>query len=178
MAANENTQVANQKPLPSKGDDYIYAVVDPQQKYFSNKASENKKKFYWIQILILCCGAAIPLTVVAELIWFTECKNFSEILSTFFAVAITILTGLDKLKQYQFEWINNRKTSERLKRERNYYAMKSGPYNDCEATELEKLLVVRVEGIISDDVDNFVKQKESIQKPSDEKIDNINKNKE
>ena len=64
-------------------------------------------------------------------------------------VVIALIAGMLSVYKFQENWINYRTTAETLKKEKYQFLTKSGMYWDKKDTELFKVLVSRVEAIIS-----------------------------
>ena len=133
--------------------EYIENRVKSQQNWYEKKASKNKRLFMHFQTAVIVLGAAIPVLVVCEQL--TTVKGWSSPVSAFISAIIAILAGIDKLRQPQANWFNFRANEEMLKKEQWLHEFKAGPYRNVKHAEVNKLLVERVESIISADIARF-----------------------
>ena len=147
---------------------YIEERLTAQQAWYETKASANKRVFMNYQTTVIIFGALIPLIVVFEPVF--KMEGWTGPASAVIAAIIAILTGLDKLNQPQANWFNYRANEEMLKKEEWMYKFKAGPYRGIHPTEVDKVLVERVESVISADIARFAQAEyqkdESIDKPS------------
>ena len=162
--------------------EYIKKRLEDQQIWYMNKASKNKRRFMNFQTIIIILGALIPLIVVFDdfiilnIIPATQDSPGFTITPLHFtaimAAIIAILAGIDKLTQPQANWFNYRANEEMLKKEEWMYKFKTGPYTGLDDSEAEKLLVDRVESIISVDIARFTSAE---YKPEPEDLNGNNK---
>jgi hypothetical protein len=157
---------------------YIDSRWKGQREYFSKKSSEAQGKYVKIQIWIMLCGAisATVLTLDLDSIVHNlgvaaipEKFSLNKIICGILSMAVVILTGLDKLKQYREEWVKNRKNCERLKREICSYKFNTGAYAEFEGAEdkakisaKDRLFVERVETVLGEDLDEFLNNKNNL----------------
>jgi len=66
-----------------------------------------------------------------------------------------IITGLTQLEKYQENWIIYRTTNELLKKEKYSYENEAGDYTDLDESKRKKLLVERVESIVSSETSKY-----------------------
>ena len=132
-------------------DDYLKERVETQRKWYETKASMNKKTFLTYQTYIIILGALIPVLVAFEIV-VPELKKWGGPITAAISAVIAIIAGLDKLRQPQPNWFNYRANEETIKKEEWLYKYKAGQYRDLSAQEANRLLVERVESIISADI--------------------------
>ena len=138
--------------------EYIEERLEKQKDWYQGKASYNKKRFMNFQTTIIILGALIPLIVVfvgSSVLTVGAIEISSGHISAVIAAIIAILAGIDKLTQPQTNWFNYRANEEMLKKEKWMFEFNSGPYNGLKGAVAEKLLVDRVESIISSDIARF-----------------------
>jgi len=123
-------------------EEYIKERLEDQIEWYSKKASKNKLYNNWFKTLIIILSATIPFVVGIE---FNE--TVRNVVLSAIGVVITILSGLSGLLKFQEKWTEYRTTSETLKHEKYLFKAKAFPY--CEEKEPYKLLVARIEDIIS-----------------------------
>ena len=79
-------------------------------------------------------------------------KEWGGPISAVISAIIAVIAGLDKLFQPQPNWFNYRANEEMIKKEEYHHKYKAGVYNGLSEEEASKLLVERVESIISADI--------------------------
>lgn len=126
-------------------DEYITKRVDEQQKYFSKKATDNKGKYELLSIIKLLLSLVI--SVATPIVG--ECSVWSIIISIISAT-IAFIEGLVFIKKYNDKWINYRKSSESIKREKYFFTTKSEKYRNVACEEANDLFVQNIESIIRD----------------------------
>lgn len=85
---------------------------------------------------------------------FTPNLPHNSIIVGILGVIIAVATGLMALNKYHENWIEYRKTAESLKHEKYLFQTQSGVYEKDKAF---KLLVMRVESILSKENNQWVK---------------------
>lgn len=68
---------------------------------------------------------------------------------------IAIVAGLTQLEKYQENWIMHRTTSELLKKEKYYYENQVGEYSESDELKRKKILVERIESIVSSETSKY-----------------------
>ena len=132
-------------------ENYIKERVVDQRRWYEKKATENKQQFMTFQTWIIVLGALIPVIVACESV-LPLLKEYGGPVTAIISAAISILAGLDKLKQPQPNWFNYRACEEALKKEEWMYKCKAGPYLTLPAKTADPLFVERIESIISADI--------------------------
>ncbi len=90
----------------------------------------------------------------------------TRVISSVLGGAIAVVTGISQLEKYQENWILYRTTTEILKKEKYFYENSVGEYSDLDESKRKRLLVERVESIVSSETSKYFtvhqpKQKES-----------------
>ncbi len=124
---------------------YIEERLNGQQQWYSAKSSLNKKYHTQLKISTIVLSVLIPFISGLE-------KQLPEeapilLLLAILGSLVAVLTAISGLMKFKEKWINYRTASERLKKERLFWATKTGPY--AQHMEGFDLLVKRVESIIS-----------------------------
>lgn len=135
--------------------EYVEQRLKHQQQWYEEHASTNKRMFMRYQAVIIVLGALIPVVVVLGETY--TMTNISGPLSAAISAVISILAGIDKLQQPQTNWFNYRSNEEALKKEQWMYLFNAGPYDGLARIDADRLLVERVESIISADIARFTK---------------------
>ena len=137
--------------------EYIENRLESQRSWYERKANINKKSFMNYQKIIIILGAVIPVNVILFHLVPNEYQQFEGLINALISCVIAIVAGFDKLSQPQTNWFNYRANEEVLKKEKHLYEFKAGPYRDVDTDEeMKKLLVERVESVISADISRFV----------------------
>lgn len=128
--AQETERPKNEKDITAYDiESYINQRWNSQRNYFS-KSSQKKQKFFNVcQVLIIVLSAlsvtvlTIDLDSLGAPKW---CSN--KIVCAILSLAVIVVSGIDKLKQYNAEWIKDRKATEKLKSEICKYKFGVDPY--------------------------------------------------
>ncbi len=130
--------------------DYKANRLEEQINWHSKKARHNKFKFRLCQIIILCVSASIPIINAVQI------ENIQiHIISSIFGGIIVVVTGVTQLEKYQENWILYRTSTELLKKEKFFFENNVGEYSSLEEVEKNKLLVERVESIVSAETSKY-----------------------
>lgn len=132
-------------------ENYLEERVTKQREWYETKANENKKTFISYQTVIIILGAVIPVLVTCESI-VPFLKLYGGQITAVISAVISVIAGLDKLKQPQPNWFNYRANEEAIKKEEWFYRYKAGPYKKLQANDAQILFVERIESIISADI--------------------------
>jgi hypothetical protein len=130
--------------------DYKKERLQFQIEWHSDKARHNKKMFRLYQIIILISGAIIPIVNAIDYADFQ-----TRLISSIFGGLVVILTGLTQLEKYQDNWIMYRTSTELLKKEKYFFENNAGEYSSLGEDEKTKLLVERVESIVSAETSKY-----------------------
>jgi hypothetical protein len=79
----------------------------------------------------------------------------TRIISSIIAGIIVVVTGITQLEKYQENWILYRTNSELLKKEKYFFENNIGEYSNPDEKERNKLLVERVESIVSSETSKY-----------------------
>ena len=140
-------------------DDYIEQRVKKQREWYEAKANANKKTFLAYQTYIIILGALIPVLVAFEVV-VPELKDWGGPITALISAVIAVIAALDKLRQPQPNWFNYRANEETIKKEEWLYKYRAGQYRGLGDQEANRLLVERVESIISADIARITNLKE------------------
>jgi Protein of unknown function (DUF4231) len=134
----------------SQGSAYKNERLEQQIKWHSEKARHNKRRFRLYQIITLVGSAVIPIVNV------TDFANLpTRILSSAIGSIIVVATGITQLEKYQESWILYRTTAELLKKEKYFFENCAGEYSGLGSDEKKKLMVERVESIVSSETSKY-----------------------
>jgi uncharacterized protein DUF4231 len=144
-----------------KPSDYKIARLEDQIKWHSRKARENKKRFRMYEIITIFSSVIIPIVNVLD---FADLQT--RIVSSVLGATVAIVAGITQLEKYQENWIMYRTTSELLKKEKYYYENQVGEYSEPDELKRKKLLVERVESIVSSETSKYFTVHQPKQKQS------------
>jgi hypothetical protein len=130
--------------------DYKKERLQFQIEWHSGKARHNKKMFRLYEIIILVSGAIIPIVNAIDYGDF-QTRSISSILGGI----VVISTGLSQLEKYQENWILYRTSTELLKKEKYFFENNVGEYINLDEDKKMKLLVERVESIVSSETSKY-----------------------
>jgi hypothetical protein len=140
---------------------YLEERVKAEREWYEKKANKNKKTFFTYQTIIIILGALIPVLVAFEGA-IDLLKVWGGPIAALISAVIAVIAGLDKLGQPQPNWFNYRANEETMKKEEWLYKYRAGQYQGLDDQEANRLLVERIESIISADIARVtnLKQKE------------------
>ncbi|XZF14084.1 DUF4231 domain-containing protein [Chitinophagaceae bacterium MMS25-I14] len=111
---------------------YIEDRVNPCLDWYDRKSKINKHTYFTFTISEIVLAALIPfISGMHE----ADADKIKYILSLI-GVILTILGGIALLGKYQEKWINYRRISENIKKEKYMYLMKVAPYDGSDAEEI------------------------------------------
>jgi Protein of unknown function (DUF4231) len=134
----------------SEPTDYKETRLEKQIEWHSKKSKQNKLRFRLYQIVILIAGAIIPIINVANVGDFQ-----TRVVSSIIGGMIVVVTGVTQLEKYQENWILYRTSAELLKKEKYFFENNVGEYSKADGPEKNKLLVERVESIVSAETSKY-----------------------
>jgi len=146
--------------------DYKETRLEKQIEWHSKKSRQNKHRFGLFQIIILVASAIIPIVNVASI-----GDIQTRIISSIIGGIIVVITGLTQLEKYQENWILYRTSAELLKKEKYFFENNVGEYSSLIDVEKNRLLVERIESIVSAETSKYftIHQPEKVQKGEDSK---------
>ena len=123
-------------------EEYLESRVDDQIKWYSSKATTNKRLHIWSRSIIIVFSVVIPL--IAGLGFDSSITNITlGLLGTL----IAIISGISALLKFQEKWTEYRITSQTLKHEKMLFLTKTSPFDNEE--DAFNTLVTRIENLIS-----------------------------
>lgn len=129
---------------------YLEDRLTEQMKWYETKANENKSRFQIFQTVIIIASVIIPIVNLIDFATF-EIRIISSVLGG----TVAGVTAFIQLKKYQENWLLYRATEENLKKEKYLFLYDAGPYSDAIDDNRKKILVERVESIISSETSQF-----------------------
>ena len=141
---------------PSRAFNYKEERLENQIQWYSRKARYNKTRYKTFQTIILVAGAMIPLINIVDFLDLSV-----RIITSLLGGVIIVITGLTLLQRYEENWILYRATVELLKREKYLYENETGDYYALSDPQKNRLLVERVESIVSPETSRYFATRES-----------------
>jgi hypothetical protein len=113
--------------------------LNDQLAWYDSKSQVNRRYHVAAILSQVIIGASIPICA-----WITP-----PLVLALLGGAIVVINGASSAFQWEYNWINYRATTERLKHEKYLYAAQAGPYKVESDAERTRLLAERVEGVVS-----------------------------
>ena len=139
-------------------DEYLKNRLEAQIDWFDAKSVINKRWYRRCQLTQLIAASLITLSGI----FIGESFLHLRYLIPFLGAVIAIISGILGLYKFQENWLQYRTTSETLKHEKYLFLTRSEPFT---GTDSLKLLVERVEGMISKENTNWSQYMRRVYKP-------------
>ena len=124
MAQEPSSKPKNEKDIRAFDvEDYIQQRWNSQRNYFSKSSQKKQKYFNFCQITIIVLSA-LSVTILTLDLDVKVIKIVCSVLS----LLVIIISGIDKLKQFNAEWVKDRRATEKLKSEICRYKFGVAPY--------------------------------------------------
>ena len=131
---------------------YIKERLDDQISWYEKKSAYNKIRFRITQIIIIIAGAIIPIINLSV----PKGSEENALLTTaILGSIVTIVAAFSQMEKYFETWILYRTTVEALKREKFLYANDAANYSNLKDEDKNRLLVERVEVLLSSENSKF-----------------------
>ncbi|MBO7566717.1 MAG: DUF4231 domain-containing protein [Bacteroidales bacterium] len=112
---------------------YIQERWNSQRNHFSKSSRNNQKWFNFCQItIIVLSGLSVTILTIDMDV------KLIKIICSILSLLVIIVSGIDKLKQYNAEWVSDRRATEKLKSEICKYKFGVAPYTVPEKPEEKK----------------------------------------
>ncbi len=139
MAQEQSSNPKNEKDITAFDvESYIQQRWNSQRNYFSKSSQKKQKYFNRCQILIILLSALSVTILTVDLDYFTGLPWTNKVICAILSLAVIVVSGIDKLKQYNAEWIKDRKATEKLKSEICKYKFGVDPYTVPTKSEEKK----------------------------------------
>lgn len=126
-----------------------YGRLDAQIRYYDDKSVGSQRWYKWIKFFEILAAAGIPLAA-----------HYFPLIISALGTSILIFEALLHLNQWQHNWVTYRSTCESLRHEKYTYLGQAGPYDGLSEEEARKLLVDRVESLISTEHSKWISGRE------------------
>ncbi len=134
MAQEAESKPKNEKDITAFDvESYIQQRWNSQRNYFSKSSQRKQKWFNFCQItIIILSGLSVTILTIDMDV------KLIKIICSILSLLVIIVSGIDKLKQYNAEWIKDRKATEKLKSEICKYKFGVDPYTVPTKSEEKK----------------------------------------
>lgn len=132
-----------------KEPDSGYQRLEKQIAWYDTKSMSAQRAYKWTKITEILFAATIPFVA-----------GINITLTAILGVAITLIEGLQQMNQWAQNWTTYRSTCEALRHEKYSYIGKSGVYEGKEEAEAKRILVQRVESLISTEHSKWISRQE------------------
>ncbi len=158
---------------------YISERLDDQISWYEKKSTHNKLRFRICQLIVIVASAVIPIINLGIPLAGGageaggDSHNYLLALgiTAILGGVITIVTALSQMDTYFETWVLYRTTAEALKRERFLYINNAADYSNLMDTVKNKLLVERVEAMLSSENSKFLSFQQQSKQQSEQQLD-------
>jgi hypothetical protein len=123
-----------------------YPRLEQQITWYDTKSGSAQRWFKRTRFAQIAITAAVPVAAYLAMPPVTAAL----------AGVILVLETIQQLNQWQHNWITYRSTCEALRHEKYTYLGRVGPYDDVDSDGAKKVLVERVESLISTEHSKWV----------------------
>lgn len=134
-----------------------YVRLDSQVDWYDKKSQAAQRNYKLSKLAIIIAAAAIPVLSIDGYVYTVAA----------FGALIAIAEGLQHLNQWHHNWITYRATCEALRHEKFTYIERANPYEIEDDVEARRLLVERVESLISTEHSKWIAAQEDSAKSDD-----------
>lgn len=115
-----------------------YLRLEQQVQWYDRKSSDAQRFYKRTKLVSFVLSGSVPLLA-----------TINSLATAIVGVLVVIFEGLQQLNQWQHNWITYRSTCEALRHEKYSYIGRAGIYDELSDADAKKLLVERVEALIS-----------------------------
>jgi hypothetical protein len=139
------------KPIPTVETEPTsgYERLESQIRWYDSKSHTAQNLYKRVKTAELCCAVLIPFMA-----------HVSVTVTAILGGAIAVLEGLQQMNQWSQNWITYRSTCEALRHEKYAYLGKAASYSGLSDEDAKKVLVSRVEGLISTEHSKWISKQE------------------
>lgn len=116
-----------------------YERLESQIKWYDSKSGTAQRYYKWGRYFVLAASATIPFAALLQ----------HNTAAAILGGLIAVCEAIQHVNQWQHNWITYRSTCEALRHEKYTYLERADPYDDLDDKAARKLLVERVESLIS-----------------------------
>ena len=156
---------------------YIHERLDDQISWYGKKSAYNKLRFRICQFIVIVASAVIPIINLGIPIIFGTNNQIAPYqalgITAILGGVITIVTALSQMDSYFETWVLYRTTGETLKRERFLYFNSAADYSALSGEAKNKLLVERVEAMLSSENSKFLSLQQQAKQQSEQQLNEL-----
>jgi hypothetical protein len=127
-----------------------YQRLEQQIQWYDTRSMSSQFWFKRVKITEVICAAFVPFT-----------SFINSYVTAILGVIIVLLETLQHLYQWQHNWVSYRSTCEALRHEKYCYLGHAGPYDGANDETAKKVLVERVESLISTEHSKWISVREN-----------------
>ncbi|WP_293339798.1 DUF4231 domain-containing protein [Parvibaculum sp.] len=131
---------------PSSG----YERLESQISWYDEKSKLAQRNFKWGRYLVLAASSAVPIAALLEY----------NLIAAILGGLVAVTEAVQHVNQWQHNWITYRSTCEALRHEKYTYIERADPYDALDDASARKLLVERVESLISTEHSKWIASQE------------------
>ncbi|TXH84820.1 MAG: DUF4231 domain-containing protein [Rhizobium sp.] len=128
-----------------------YARLEQQIRWYDSKSGSAQKWYKRVKFIEFLASGLVPLTALTS--------AHGAVTAVIGAIAV-VLEGLQQLNQWQHNWITYRSTCEALRHEKYSFLARSGSYDGMSDDDAKKVLVERVESLVSTEHAKWISRQE------------------
>jgi hypothetical protein len=149
----------------SSTEEYVRNRLDDQIKWYSEKSAFNKSRYRLFQVVIIIASGTIPILNLTVTAFKDDAQHVALFTSSILGSIITIITAFLQMEKYFDNWILYRTTAESLKREKILFQNNAGEYSNLNESEKNRILVERVEAMLSSENAKFFASQQQSRAP-------------
>ncbi len=127
-----------------------YHRLEQQIQWYDRKSGAAQRYYKWGKYLVIASSAAIPIAALLDY----------KLTTAFLGGFVAVCEGVQHINQWQHNWITYRSTCEALRHEKYTFIERADPYSNLAPDEARKLLVERVESLISTEHSKWIASQE------------------
>ena len=175
------TRIDHRRHVSEQLPPYVSERLDDQISWYGKKSAYNKLRFRICQLIVIVASAVIPIINLGIPLTGQIIPNIATIFSSNLALGITatlgavitIVTALSQMDAYFETWVLYRTTGEALKRERFLYINNAADYSALSEEAKNKLLVERVEAMLSSENSKFLSLQQQARQQSEQQLNQL-----
>jgi hypothetical protein len=151
---------------------YLSERLDDQISWYGKRSAYNKLRFRICQLIVIVASAVIPIINLG--VPLTDGDPIQALgITAILGAVITIVTALSQMDTYFETWVLYRTTGETLKRERFLYINNAADYSAVSGEAKNKLLVERVEAMLSSENSKFLSLQQHARQQSEQQLNEL-----
>lgn len=127
-----------------------YHRLDSQITWYDKKSRDAQRYYKAIKLIVIAASASVSIVALLGL----------NLTAAIFGALIAICEGMQHLNQWHHNWITYRSTCEALRHEKYTFLERADPYDELDDIAARKLLVERIESLISTEHSKWIASQE------------------